>query len=152
MPNRKSHRSKRRTPKQESPARSNGSSGPFKVDHQELEARIGARIASPMPSREASVDHSKVSLIGDIQDPEHFDQGQEQVNEIVRNPLQNHDRMDSGRRYCLLTTIHETTCRGCRALLKLMWNPASIADMMSDDLDIKEVEVLDHITSILCVG
>ena len=60
-------------------------------------------------SREASVDHSEVSLIGDIQDPEHIVQGQEQVSEIVRNPLQNHDRMDSGRRYCLLTTIHEAT-------------------------------------------
>ena len=63
-----------------------------------------------MPSREASVDHSKVSLIGDIQDPEHIDQGQEQLSEIVRKPLQNHERMDSGRRYCLLTTIHEATC------------------------------------------
>ena len=62
-----------------------------------------------MPSRDASVDRSKVSLIGDIRDPEHVDQGQEQVSEIVRNPLQNHDRMDSGRRYCLLTTIHEAT-------------------------------------------
>ena len=33
-----------------------------------------------------------------------------------------------------------------------MWNPASIADMMSDDLDITEVVVLDHITAILHVG
>ena len=30
-----------------------------------------------------------------------------------------------------------------------MWNPASIADMMSDDLDVTEVVVLDHITAIL---
>ena len=109
MPNRKSHRSKRRTPKQESPARLNGSSGPSEANCQELEARIGARTTSPMPSREASVDHSKVSLIGDIQDPEHIDQGQEEVSKIVRNPLQNYDRMDSGRRYCLLTTIHKAT-------------------------------------------
>ena len=108
MPNRKSHRSKR-TLKQESPAQLNGSSGPSEVDHQELKARIKARTTSPMPSREASVDCSEVSLIGDIQDPEHVDQGQEQVSEIVRNPLQNHDRMDSGRRYCLLTTIHKAT-------------------------------------------
>ena len=109
MPNGKSHRHKRRTLRQESPAQSNGSSGPSEADCQELKARIGARTTSPMPSREASVDHSKVSLIGDIQDPEHVDQGQEQVSEIVRNPLQNHDKMDSGRRYCLLTTIHEAT-------------------------------------------
>ena len=75
------------------------------MDNQELKAKA----ASPIPSREASVDHSEASLIGDIQDPEHIDQGQEQVSEIVRSPLQNHDRMDSGRRYCLLTTIHEAT-------------------------------------------
>ena len=145
MPYRKSHRGKRRTPKQESPAQSNGSSGPSKVDHQELEART----ASPMPSREALVDCSEVSLIGDTQDPEHVDRGQEQVSEIVRNPLQNHDKMDSGRRYCLLTTIHEATCQGHRALLKSMWNPASITDIMTDNLDITEVVVLDHITAIL---
>ena len=109
MPNRKSQRSKRRTPKQESPAQLNGSSGPSEADHQELKARIGARTASPMSSREALMDCSEMSLIGDIQDPEHVDQGQEQVSKIVRNPFQNHDRMDSGRRYCLLTTIHEAT-------------------------------------------
>ena len=148
MPNRKSCRGKRRTPKQESPAQLNGSSGPSEVDCQELKART----ASPMPSREASVDRSKVSLIGDIQDPEHVDQGQEQVSKIVRNPLQNHDRMDSGRRYCLLTIIHKATHRGCRALSKPMWNPASITDMMSDDLDITEMVVLDHITAILYIG
>ena len=102
-----------------------------------------------MPSREASADHSESSLIGD---PEHTDQGQEQVSEIFRSPLQNHDRMDSGRRYCLLTTIHEATCQGCRALSKPVWNPASITDMMSDDLDIMEVVVLDHITTILYIG
>ena len=105
-----------------------------------------------MPSREASVDHSEVSLIGDIQDTEHVDQGQEQVSEIVRNPLQNHDRMDSRIRYCLLTTIHEATCQGCRALWKPMWNPASITDIMNDDLDITEAVVLDHITAILIIG
>ena len=33
-----------------------------------------------------------------------------------------------------------------------MWNPASITDMMSDDLDVTEVVVLDHITAILYVG
>ena len=148
MPNRKSHRGKRRTPKQESLAQSNGSSGPSEVDSQELKAKT----ASPMPSRKEFVDCSEVFLIGDIQDPEHIDQEQEQVSKMVRNPLQNHDRMDSGRRYCLLTTIHKATCRGCRALSKPMWNPASITDMMSNNLDITEVVVLDHITAILYVG
>ena len=33
-----------------------------------------------------------------------------------------------------------------------MWNPASIMDMMSDDLDIMEAVVLDHIIAILYVG
>ena len=32
-----------------------------------------------------------------------------------------------------------------------MWNPASIANMMSDDLEITEAVVLDHITAILHV-
>ena len=35
-----------------------------------------------------------------------------------------------------------------------MWNPASITDpaSMTDDLDIMEVVVLDHITAILYIG
>ena len=118
------------------------------MDSHELKAKA----ASPMPSREASVDHSKVSLIRDVQGLEHTDQEQEQVSEIVRSPLQNHDQMNSGRRYCLLTTIHEATHQGSRALSKPMWNPASITEMMSDDLDVMEVVVLDHITAILYVG
>ena len=39
-------------------------------------------------------------------------------------------------------TIHEATWQGHRALSKPMWNPASIADMMSDDLDVTEAVVL----------
>ena len=105
-----------------------------------------------MQSREASVDCSKASLIGDIRDLEHVYQEQEQVREVVRSPLQNYDQMGLGRRYCLLTTIHEATHQGCRTLSKPMWNPAIITDMMSDDLDIMEAVVLDHITAILQVG
>ena len=33
-----------------------------------------------------------------------------------------------------------------------MWNPASYAEMMGDDLDVTKVVVLDHITAILYVG
>ena len=33
-----------------------------------------------------------------------------------------------------------------------MLNPASITDMMSDDLEVMEVVVLDHITAILYIG
>ena len=148
MPNRKSRRGRRKTLKREPLAQLNRSSGPSKADSHELEAKA----ASPMPSREALVDHSKASLIGDVQSLEHVNQEPEQVSEIVRSLLQNHDRMDLGRRYCLLTTIHEATHRGCRALSKPMWNPASILDMMSDDLDVMEAIILDHITAILYVG
>ena len=76
MPNRKSHGSKGRTLKQESATQVNGSFGPSGVDHQELEVRT----TSHKPGREALVDCSEVSLIGDIQDPEHIDQEQEQVS------------------------------------------------------------------------
>ena len=58
-----------------------------------------ARTVSPMPSREASVEHFEVSSNGDVQDPEPIDLRQEQVREAVRN------------------------------LLQPMWNPASITDM-----------------------
>ena len=112
MSNRRSCGTKKRTPKGESPARSNGSSGPSEADCQELKAEM----AFPVPSREASVDHSKLSSNGDVQVPELIDLRPEQVREAMRNPLQNHDRMDLGRRYCLLTMIHEATCQGCRAL------------------------------------
>ena len=39
-----------------------------------------------------------------------------------------------------------------QGFVKTMWNPASIIDMMSDDLDIMEVVVLVHITAILYIG
>ena len=80
MPNRKSCRSKKRTLKREFPAGSNRSSGPSEVGHQELKAEM----VSPMPSREASVDHSELSSNGDVQDPEPINLSQEQVREAVR--------------------------------------------------------------------
>ena len=113
---------------------------------------LKAERASPVPSREASEDHSEVASDRGIQDQGHFNFQQDQVNEVVRNPLQNHDRMDSGRRYCLLITVHEATRRGCRALPKAKWNPAGIVNMMRDDLDVMEVVILDHIATILYVG
>ena len=107
---------------------------------------------SPVPSREASEDHSGAASDGGIQDQGHFNFQQDQVDEVVRNPLQNHDRMDSGRRYCLLITVHEATRRGCQALPKAKWNPAGIVNMMRDDLDVMEAVILDHIAVILYVG
>ena len=139
---------RKRTPKRESLTQWNGGSGPSKVDSPEPEAKA----ALPMSSREASVDHFEASLIGDVQSLEDINQEQEQVSEIVMSPLQNHDRMDLGRRYCLLITIHEATCQGCRVLSKPMWNPTSITDMMSDDLDVTEAVVLNHIMAILYIG
>ena len=113
---------------------------------------LKAERASPVPSREASEDHSEVTSNGGIQDQGHFNFQQDQVNEMVRNPLQNHDRMDSGRRYCLLITVHEATRRGHWALSKVKWNPAGIIDMMRDNLDVTEAVILDHIAAILYVG
>ena len=78
MANRKSHRGRRKTLKRESPAQSNRSSGPSEADGYELEAKA----ASPMPSREASVDRSEASHIVDVQGLEQVDQEQEQVSEI----------------------------------------------------------------------
>ena len=115
-----------------------------------LELKAGR--ASPVPSREASEDHSEVTSDGGIQDQGHFNFQQDQVDEVVRNPLQNHDRMDSGRRYCLLITVHEATRRACQALPKAKWNPAGIVNMMRGDLNVTEAVILDHIAAILYVG
>ena len=83
MPNRKSHRGRRRTLKKESLAQSNGSSGPSEADSHELKAKV----TLPIPSREALVDCSEASLIGDVQSLGHVNQEQEHVSEIVRSPL-----------------------------------------------------------------
>ena len=145
-------------PKRQSPTGSNPSShrseaGCSEVGHSEASyLELEAERASPVPSREASEDRSEAASDGRIQDRGHFDFQQDQVDEVVRNPLQNHDRMDSGRRYCLLITVHEATWRGCRALPKAKWNPAGIVDMMRDDLDVMEVVILNHIAAILYVG
>ena len=113
---------------------------------------LKAERVSPVPSREALEDHSEAASDRGIQDQGHFNFQQDQVDEVVRNLLQNHDRMDSGRRYCLLITVHEATKRGCQALPKVEWNPAGIVDMMRDDLNIMEAVILDHIAAILYVG
>ena len=102
-----------------------------KVGHSEANHfKLKAKRASPVPSREASEDCSGVA------DQGHFDSHQEQIDEVIWRPIQNHNRMNSGRRYCLLITVNEATKRGCLALPKLKWNPTNIADMMEDDLDV----------------
>ena len=150
-------------PKRQSPMGSNPSSHGSKTRHSKAghsEARcseasyleLEAERASPVPSREASEDHSEVTSDGGIQDQGHFNFQQDQVDEVVRNSLQNHDRMDSWRRYCLLITVHEATRRGHQALPKAKWNPARIVDMMGYDLDVTEAVILDHVATILYVG
>ena len=142
----------------QSPMGSNPSSHCFKAGHSKAGhskasyLELEAERASPVPSRKASEDHSEVASDGGIQDQGCFDFQQDQVDEVVRNPLQNHDRMDSGRRYCLLITVHEATRRGCQALPKVKWNPAGIVNMMRDDLDDMEAVIPDHIATILYVG
>ena len=149
--------------KRQSPMGSNPSSHHSKTGHSEAECtkarcfeasymELEAERASPVLSRQASEDHLEVASEGRIQDQECFDFQLDQVDEVVRNPLQNHDRMDSGRRYCLLITVHEAIRRGCQALPKMKWNPAGIVDMMRDDLDVIEAMVIDHIATILYVG
>ena len=105
-----------------------------------------------MPSREASEDCSEAASDREIQDQGHFDFQQDQVDEVVTILLQNHDRLDSWRRYCLLITVHEATRRGHQALPKAKWNPAGIVDMMRDDLDVMETVILDQRAAILYVG
>ena len=127
--------------------------GCSKVRHSKANyLELKAERASPVPSREASEDCSEAASDRGIQDHGHFNFQLDQVDEVVRNPLHNHDRIDSGRRYCLLITVHEATRRGCQALPKAKWNPAGIVDMMRDDLNAMEVVILDHIAANLYVG
>ena len=145
-------------PKRQSPTGLNPSSHHSETGHSKARCskasylELEAERVSPVPSREASEDHSEVASDRGIQDQGHFDFQQDQVDEVVRNPLQNHDRMDSGRRYCLLIIVHEATRRGCWALPKAKWNPAGIVNIMRDDLDVMEVVILNHIAAILYVG
>ena len=71
-----------------------------------------AERALPVPRREASEHCSEATSDGGIQDQGHFNFQQDQVDEVARNPLQNHDRIYSGGRYCLLITVHKATRRG----------------------------------------
>ena len=123
-----------------------------KVGHSEVNRlELRAKRASPVPSRKASEHCSGVAYDGEIPEQGCFDSYQEQIDEVIWRPLQNYDRMNSGRRYCLLITVHEATKRGCQALPKLKWNPTNIIDMMKDDIDVTEAVILNHIATILYV-
>ena len=127
------------------------------LDHSEVghskanRFKLRAKRALPVPSREASEDYSGVAYDGEIPDQGCFDSHQEQIDEVIWRLLQNHDRMNSGRRYCLLITVHEATKRGCWALPKSKWNSTNIADMMEGDLNVTKAVIFDHIAVILYV-
>ena len=89
---------------------------------------------------------------GGMQDSRCFDSSQAHVEGVVRSPLQDHDSMSSGRRYCLKVTVYEVTKRGCRASLTVLLNSAGIVNLMGDVLDVTKVVILDHIMAILYVG
>ena len=97
------------------------------------------------------MDHAETASEGGRQDSRCFDSPQVHV-EVVRSPLQDHDRMSSGRRYCLKVTGYEVTKRGHRALPRALLNSAGIVSLMGDDLDVTEAVIFDHIMAILYVG
>ena len=98
------------------------------------------------------MDRTETASEGGMQDSRHFDLPQAQVEEVVRSPLQDHDRMSSGRQYCLRVTVYEVTERGHQALPTVVMNSASIVNLMEEDLDVSEAVILDHIMAILYVG
>ena len=113
---------------------------------------LEARGMSLTPSREAFADHAETASEGGMQDSRCFDSPQAHVEEVVRSPLKDHDRMSSGRQYCLKVTVYEVTKRGRQALPTALLNSAGIVNLMRHDLDVTEAVILDHIMAILYVG
>ena len=98
MPNKKSWKNKKKMPKRCPSAGSNQGLDLSEVRHSEpsqLELKAGG--VSLTPSREASVDHAETASEGGMQDSRCFDSPQAHVEEVVRSPLQDNDRMSSGR-------------------------------------------------------
>ena len=153
MPNKKSQRNKKKTLKRCPSAGSNQGLDQSEARRSKLSRlELEVRGVSLTPSGEASADHTETALEGGMQDSRHFDSPQAHVEEVVRSPLQDHDRMSSGRRYCLRVTVYEVTKRGCRALPMALLNSASIVNLMEDDLEVTKAVILDPITAILYVG
>ena len=153
MPNKKSRKSKKKTLKRCPSAGTNQGSDQSEARHSKLsQLELEARGVSSTPSREVSVDCTETASEGETQDSRCFDSPQAHVEEVARSPLQDHDMMSSGRRYCLKVTVYEVTKRGRQALPTALLNSAGIVDLMGDDLDVTEAVILDHITVILYVG
>ena len=98
MPNKKSQKSKKKTLKRCPSAGSNQGSDRSEARHSKLsQLELQARGVLSTPSREASMDHAETASGGRTQDSRCFDSPQAHVEEVVRSPLQDHDRMSSGR-------------------------------------------------------
>ena len=98
MPNKKSQRNKKKTPKRCPSANSNQGLDQSKARcSKPSQLELEVRGVSLTPSREASTDHTKIASEGGMQDSRCFDSPQAHVEEVVRSPLQDHDRMSSGR-------------------------------------------------------
>ena len=64
------------------------------------------------------------------------------------SPLRNHNSIDRGSHYCLRITIYETTRKGRWPLPARLWTPCNIKHIITDDLELAVVEVLDNISLI----
>ena len=114
MPNKKNQKSKKKTLKRCPSAGSNQGLDRSEARHSELsQLEHKARGVPSTPSREASVDCTETASEGGTQDSRCFYSPQAHVEEVVRSPLEDHDRMSSGRGYCLKVTVYEVTKRGC---------------------------------------
>ena len=98
MLNKKSQRSKKKMPKRYPSASLNEGSDRSKARHSKpSQLELGVRGVSSAPSREASMDCTEMASEGGMQDSRCFDSPQAYVEEVFRSPLQDHDRMSSGR-------------------------------------------------------
>ena len=48
--------------------------------------------------------------------------------------------------------VYETTCKGRQPLLARLWTPKNVKHIMKDNLDLKVIEILNHISSVAFTG
>ena len=74
------------------PSSNHSKVGQPEAGHSEMNRfELRAKKASPVPSRKASEDCSGVAYDQEIPDQGRFDSYQEQIDEVIWRPLQNHD-------------------------------------------------------------
>ena len=98
------------------------------------------------------MDHINVASIGGASDLKCFDSFSVHVMELGRVALRNRDRARFQKQYCLEVKIHETSSKGCRTVLAMLWNLANIVDIMEDNLDVTVAVLLDNTMALLYVG